>query len=65
MSAVMDTQGLFWALRIDELAGDGLDITKARALLEEALGLAAFLVVGLFCRARGSCEALSPLPSAR
>ena len=44
---------------------DGLDLTKAWALLEEALGLAAFLMVGLFCCAHASCETLSPLPSAR
>lgn len=63
MSAGADTQGLFWALRTHELGGDGLDLTKAWALLEEALGLAAFLMVGLFCCAHASHEMLSPLPS--
>jgi len=63
MSAGTDMQGFFWALRIHELAADGLELTKAWALLAEALGLAAFLMVGLFCCAHASSEMLSPLPS--
>lgn len=63
MSAGIDVQGLFWALRIHELAGDGLDLRKAWALLEKVLGPAAFLMVGLFAVLMPLVKRYLPFPA--